>query len=478
MTTTRGSDQDRLAGTAPAVERGPLVLPVLVLALAGGVILLRHLLRSRASLHDPESGQVLGGSTGWAVVVFAMAVAVALLVVGLFVRTGWHYPDGDDRDERIDLIRGLAVVFVVLNHINIPSLFQLVSQEAIGPVSGAELFVALSGVVLGMVYRTRLERSNLLTVSGALLSRALKLYRTALVVVLSIFVLTLLPGVDGSVVTTFTDQSSGQTYGLYPNIARLLDYPVPGYVLQDILFLRLGPYQFNIMGLYVVLLALAPLMIVLLRKRLAFLLLLASWSLYAVDAAHPISPIATQFQEPFPLLTWQLLFVHGLVAGWYRSPLVNAARRPLGRLVVALLLLAQLGMVFFSLNNPFLSNPYDLRLALIPDATFNSWYQQWFGRPNLDLGRLVGVGLLLVALYALTTTFWKPLHALLAWFLVPLGQATLYVFVVHIYVSLLIGNVPALNQGHVLLNTVAHALTLALLWVMVKRRFLFNIVPR
>ena len=57
----------------------------------------------------------------------------------------------------MDLLRGLAIVFVVVNHLGMTSLFQLLTQEAVGFVSGAELFVLFSGLVVGMVYGPRVK---------------------------------------------------------------------------------------------------------------------------------------------------------------------------------------------------------------------------------------------------------------------------------------------------------------------------------
>lgn len=79
--------------------------------------------------------------------------------------------------------RGVAIVFVVVNHVGLTSLFQMLTQEAVGVVSGAELFVLLSGAVLGMVYGPR-AKGGLGTVVDRTAARAWKLYVTALVVVL------------------------------------------------------------------------------------------------------------------------------------------------------------------------------------------------------------------------------------------------------------------------------------------------------
>ena len=462
---------------APPPERQPAVPGVGWALLLAGVVVAVVLL-GRQLAEETPAGLVLRGRSAWLVIGATTVPALALLTVGLTRRSRWHYPDDADRDLRLDWLRGLAIVFVVLNHLNLPSLFQLVSQETIGPVSGAEMFVALSGVVLGMVYRERSRRWDMLSTAGALWSRAFVLYRTALAVVVGIFLLTLLPGVDGRVITTFTDQSTGQIYGLYPNMERLLDYPVPGFVLRDILLLRVGPYQFNIMGLYVVLLAVTPLLVLALRRRLVAVLLGASWALYLVNQIHPTTWFGASFEGPFPLLSWQLLFVHGLAVGWYRTVLLGWVRRWWGRVVLALIVLAHLALVFFSLNNPYLSNSYDIRLDLLSQGEFLRIYQSAFERRLLGIGRVLDTALLLVTLYALLTALWKPLAAALGWFLVPLGQATLYVFVVHVFFALAVGNVPALGRADVLVGTATHAVVLALLWLMVKKRFLFRFVPR
>jgi hypothetical protein len=80
--------------------------------------------------------------------------------------------------------------------------------------------------------------------------------------------------------------------------------------------------------------------------------------------------------------------------------------------------------------------------------------------------------------YAALTAFWRPIHRALGWFLVPLGQATLYVFVMHVLLALVVANVPGLASAGVVVGTLAYVVILGLLWVMVRTRFLFRLVPR
>jgi hypothetical protein len=439
--------------------------------------------RTTPSSPPAVGGHVLRGGTAWALASLVLALGLGLLALGLTGQpAAWAYRETGARDLRIDMIRGIAIVFVVVDHINIPSLFHLLSQEAIGPISGAELFVGLSGVVVGLVYRPRLERAHLSESVAALWRRAGKLYVTALAVVLAVWLAGLLPGVDARVLTTFTEQTAsgrgGRVYDLYANIQRLADYPIPGFVLRDILSLRLGPQQFNVMGLYVILLLVTPVLLWVMRRRLSLLVLLLSWGLYVLNAVRPVRILPSAFEDPFPLLTWQLLFVMGLVAGYHRAALLSWARRPAGRVGVAAAVVTCLALLIFSWSNPTLSNPYEVRLSLLPDHVFTDVYDHYFRRTQLDIGRVAAVVVLVITLYAAFSAFWVPLRRGLGRFLVPLGQATLYVFVMHVLFVLVVGNVPALNRGHIVLNTAAHAVVLALLWLMVRRRFLFGVVPR
>lgn len=460
---------------APAPERADRADRRPLAGLAGLLAVVAVLLGVEAAGAVPD-GTVLRGPAAWGAAAAVVLVGLGLLLLGLLRRTAWHYPDEVERDLRIDALRGLAIVLIVVNHVELPSVFELVSQETIGIVSGAELFVAMSGVVLGMVYRRRLARTDLVEVTGALLTRAWKLYRTALAVVLVVYLLTLLPGVDGRAVTTF-ELGDGRTSDTYPNVEQLGEYPVPGFVVRDLLLLRLGPWQFNVMGLYVLLLVVAPLLLAALRRRLALVVLGLSWGLYALDSTRSTRLLGSQFEDPFPLLTWQVLFVTGAVVGWYREALLAFFRRPAGRAVLAIAVVAHLGIVLLAASSTFLSNGYDVRLDLLPSATFDAVHADWFTRATLDLGRLLDVWLLLATGYALLTAFWRPLDRAVGWLLVPLGRASLYVFVLHVVAALVVAQVPGVRES-VALGTLAHGVVLAVLWTMVTRRVLFRVIPQ
>ena len=407
---------------------------------------------------------VLAGSA--ALVVLAVVLALWLLPLRGPVRA-WAYADPARRDLRIDMLRGAAIVFVVVNHVGITSVFQLLTQETVGVVSGAELFVLLSGAVLGMVYGPR-TKDDLGTVVDRTAARAWKLYVTALVVVLLVYGLSLLPFLDAGAVTTFTDQgtgaagrgASGATYDLYAGMDGLLEFPVRAQLIPAVLLLQVGPWQFNIMGLYVILLLVSPLVLAALARGWAWLVLLVSAGLYAAGSVFRIRLLPSQFEDSFPLLVWQVLFVMGMTAGHHRHRIVHWFSGH--RSVLGACLALAVAFALFAWSSPYLTSAYDVRLALLPEPVFRSVYDAFFGRTYLGIGRLVNVLVVVVAAYAVLSAYWRPIERALGWFLVPLGQATLYVFVMHVFLIVAVANVPALQQGSLWLNTAAYVVVLGL----------------
>ncbi|UUL77015.1 OpgC domain-containing protein [Pseudarthrobacter sp. Fe7] len=425
----------------------------------------------------------LSGAVPWTVAAAMVILLVALWQVPRRINaaTSWSYQDPSTRDSRVDLLRGVAIVFVVVNHLGMASLFQLLTQEAVGFVSGAELFVLFSGLVVGMVYGPK-AREDFGRVVDLTSRRAGKLYVTALAVLIGVFLLSLLPFFHAEALTTFVDQGTGgaghngagRTYDLYAGMSSLFQFPVPPQVLPAIVLLQFGPWQFNVMGLYVVLLLVSPLILAALNRGKAVWVLLAALAVYAVGAVTRVRLLPSQFEDSFPLLVWQVLFVLGLVVGYHRRSIVAWLQ---AHSWVVAACTAAFALAFLSWGNPYLSNNYDIRLALMPDATYRAMYDALFGRTYLAPGRLFNVLVLVVAAYAFLSTYWKPVQRALGWFLIPLGRATLYVFIMHVVLIAVVANIPALQQQSILLNTAAYAVVLGLLWVMVRTRFLFRLIP-
>ena len=387
--------------------------------------------------------------------------------------TGWAYPDLDKRDLRLDFMRGLIMIYVVVVHMEYFSLFSLLAWERLGIVSSAEGFVLLSGLVVGLVYGKRAKNVGLLMAAKMLWQRAFKLYRVNVFVILSIALLGLLPFINVYDVTHWwVPGERTHAYYLYP--------PDTAHWWQWVwkaLSLRIGPHQYQIIGLYVVFLSLAPAAIFLLMRGYAGWLLLLSWGLYITNLFLMIRLTPTKFELGFPLLTWQLLFFNGLVVGFYRERvlgwLVAEKNRWAGRLAGLLCV----GFFLLACNTPQpMFWPWET-MSFIPPDIFHSFRGFWFDKTFLGPGRVLNNAVLFIAMYVLLTRYWLGFNKVFGWLLIPLGQASLYVFTVHIYAILLVINLPIQIHESFVWGTMVHAATILLIWLMVKYQVLFRWIP-
>lgn len=401
------------------------------------------------------------------------------------IRSGLGYHDTGKRDRRVDFLRGVAIVFVVVDHLGIGTLYQAMSHESLGVLSGAELFVLLSGVVLGVVSRPRIEQGLFEAVDRSW-ARARKLYLWALIVPLVVYALSWLPALNTQVVTTFVDEGTGAAgegaagtiYSLFGGLERLFAYPADPSVVPQLLGLRYGPWQFNILGLYVVLLLVSPFLLGALKGHHTVAVIAGSLTLYAIgQVTHP-HILPSQSEDGFPVLVWQVLFVLGLVGGYHRTEVIAWFKTIPGRVTLGACLILALALGVFAWGNTYVANDYDVRIALLPDDLYREIYSAWFQRTYLEPGRLLNVLVWTVSAYAVLSAFWRPLDRVMGWFLIPLGQATLYVFIVHVFLIIAVANIPALHENRLWTNTLGATVALVVTWTMVKSRFLFRLIPR
>jgi hypothetical protein len=388
----------------------------------------------------------------------------------------WHYPtDGGKRDLRVDFIRGFVMLILIVVHIDMLSYYNYIAWERFGVVTGAEGFVMLSGLILGLLSRLRMEHDGFGSTINKQYNRAFLLYRTSLVVILSVLLIHTIPFIDATVAMTFTAYS-GKVYQLYPDMSLFAQYH--DRIIAKFFLLRYGPHQFQILGLYVILLMLSPFVLWLLSKNRIGLVLALSWILYFSNNGFHVRPTGAQFEYAFPVLTWQILFVHGLVFGYYRNEIWNFFHSKRGALVFTLVFLLFLGFLFFTYNNPLEQIPAYLRLHYIDPQTFREIYQNFFPKNTLGIGRLINDFVMLIVSYAMLSYFWKPIQTLLGWFFIPLGQASLYIFILHVYACIVIANISLFGGDTIVVNTVGHTLVFMFMWLMVRFKVGYSIIPR
>jgi hypothetical protein len=359
------------------------------------------------------------------------------------------------RDLALDLLRGLAIVILVVNHIHLDSALGYATATVL---SAAEVLVAVSGVVAGMVFGRRWIAHGPRATSLMLLARAKKLYLATIAVIVLVGLLVALPWIDAGVVTASPRMAAGTD---------LYEFDGALSTFVAVVTLEAGPWQFSILGLFIVLLAVTPTILWAFERGRWPLVLAASWGLFAAGRAFDVDVLPTQSERAFPILVWQALFVHGLALGFYR--------RAIGRFLTR-----RRHAVFAGITVAALAAlSVRVHMAYAP-SEWAVWQRAHFDKTTLDLARVAVLGAIGAGIYLALRHFQHVADRFVGWLLLPLGRNSFYVFIMHVFVCLMVALVPGLAGAGIgpLGNAVIEVGCLALLWVMVTRQFLFSVVPR
>lgn len=356
------------------------------------------------------------------------------------------------------------MAILVVNHIQLESALEYATEPFL---SAAEALVAVSGVVTGMVFGRRWGADGARATTLALLRRARTLYLASVAVVALVGALTLVPGLDGDSVS-IAPRTSVDLYA-FDGVLR---------TALAIITLEAGPWQFNVLGFFIAALAAAPAVLWALGRGWWPVVLASSWALYLFGRATMLDVLPAQSEGPFPVLIWQLLFVHGMVLGWHRDR-VAAALRGHRRMIIGAVVAVAVVAAYLRLHEIGL-DPLGLDRVLGFDATdWRRWDAEHFSKTTLDPARLLTTVSFIAAAYLAFSRFAGAAHRF-GWWLLPLGRNSFYVFIVQVFVCLALASVPVLAEDGLGLaaNTVVQVAALVLLVVMVRRRFLFRWVPR
>lgn len=377
------------------------------------------------------------------------------------------------RDLRLDFLRGLVMMVVICVHLEFLSLLSMFMWERLGMVSSAEGFVSLSGVVLGIVYKKRLLKEGFKQAALKLLGRAGQLYLVNIVMILSVLLISYLPWINSFQITHWVSVSGG---------AAFLLYPVEGtpwwLILKQALLLEIGPHQFRVIGLYSVLIAFAPLVLYFLYKKQTLLLLAMSWGIYLLNIVLDYRITDAAFEYAFPILTWQVLFFNGMIIGFHHEQVFAVITASHNRPWIYLAALCAFLFMLFALFNP---NPFFWPWSgwhFFDSVTYDAIRKAWFRKETLGFGRVVNNLFFYTCLFVFIHVHWQRCYRWLGWLLIPIGQASLYVFIWHIYLILFWSNTPLGSYHSFWLNTIAHLASIGLIWLMVKKKFLYGLVPR
>lgn len=369
----------------------------------------------------------------------------------------WAYAVADKRDLRIDLLRGFAVFVMIVDHFGGASWLYLITGNNSFFVSGAEAFVFISGLVVGMVYGGIALKQSLRVAQVKALERAWTLYKL-------------------TIALTFIFAIVSKFFVLPWADAFRIDNPFTW--LLDVVTLHRTFYLADVMLMYTFLMICAAgALWLLVHQRTGVLLALsfAAWLAFQIAPADVNLPWRIEGNGTFNLAAWQLLFFVAMVLGYHR----DAVAKQLSQIPRApYLLLSGLTMVvlvnLYHTNGAFLT-------ALDPNIDVDAAMRFLFLKGALAPGRLIAGLIVFQFAYLAATTLWQPIWALFGWLLMPLGQNALYSYTMHVFIISIahitfhfFPTVPTMGT----LNTALQLLTILLIWVMIQKKFLFNIVPR
>ncbi|RZK27457.1 MAG: DUF1624 domain-containing protein, partial [Hymenobacter sp.] len=222
--------------------------------------------------------------------------------------------------QRIDIVRGLAIVIIVINHLSQAIRYyglkgrEIPTPTAYGYSSAAELFVIVSGYMIGL---TRVSKPDAI---HKVIKRAGELYIYNWVLLLGI--------------TPFVYGISEKD-AIFWRTSTLADDPF-GAIIEFGLNIY-APRLLDVLQLYIILLLVTPIAIVIWRKS-PVMLLIVSAAVYFIGHANNVLAI-WQAVEVFHFnpLTWQLLFFGSLILGARRAHtrLFSFFERPGGRYYTA-----------------------------------------------------------------------------------------------------------------------------------------------
>lgn len=230
------------------------------------------------------------------------------------------------RDPRLDFFRGVAMLIIFMAHVPSNHWARFIPAR-FGTSDAAEMFVFCSGFAAAIAFGGSFLRAGWWLGTARVAFRIFTLYIAHIMLFLSVAILTY-------VVTGFGTEKN-YVIGLALN--RFFEYP--GQQLVGLFTLTYVPNYFDIMPMYIAVLAMMPI-VILLQKIHTLVAAASCFALYVLQwvfqwdfPAAPFNPDIKWFFNP---LGWQLLFFTGffLSRGWVKPPPVNKALIGLAVLIV------------------------------------------------------------------------------------------------------------------------------------------------
>lgn len=364
-----------------------------------------------------------------------------------------------DKRERIvalDLLRGFFLIVIIIDHFGMfPSPYEFLTGRGVLWASAAEGFFLISGLLVGYVYTPRLARS--------FKAAAIKIWKRAGLLYFLSIILTLLFTVWGLAIAP----SSGAS-GLWQ------DGSVTSLLYQTITLQYTYGWA-DFLRYYAVFMLVAPLVLWLCIKRLAWVALTASTVLW----------LATQQSL---MLSWHILFTIGIVVGFY-LPQIQAwfsglSPRYRSRIFISVVGVAVVTVIISALVNraavylsgdmaTFSSLPAWLQSAVMTLNEIRLSLVPWTDKDRLGGLRFAAALVWFTALYLLFRRFETVIDKTTKGVLRTYGENSLMVYVVQAFMVFIV--LAYVGQRHsIFISTVLTTLGLALAFAAARYRKIFS----
>ena len=320
------------------------------------------------------------------------------------------------RDLRLDFFRGLALLLIFIAHVP-DNWFAQYRPGAFGLSDSADIFVFVSGSAAAFAYGSVFRRAGFLAGTARIVRRCAQLYASHLGLFFAVATF--------CVVGNHALKTGVDYIGLL-NLGYFFDHTQEALV--GLFSLTYVPNYFDILPMYLVALAILPLLMLISRLHV-IIAGLVSFSLYlAVPLFRLELPAEIAFDRPwfFNPFAWQFLFYTGffLNAGWLKAP-------PLSRWLMALC------AVFLIVSIPLSHYPTYSKVGWLDDL--REHLEPFVSKTNLGILRWLHFMCLAYLAAALLNGREKVLESKLAAPLIKTGQQSLPVFLTGMGLSYIAG---------------------------------------
>jgi hypothetical protein len=234
-----------------------------------------------------------------------------------------------------------------------------------------------------------------------------------------------------------------------------------------ILTMRYIVHGSDVLIVYVVYLGLSPLALWGMRKKHT------GWVIAAILCIYVLSLLSLEMTElPFAsfrhLAANNLIFFGGLVIGYHRDKISQKwSQLKLSQVVDGLVIAIGIFLLYLYTTD-FEAFP------ILGELIFQDEYREW----DLPPLNLMIVYIYIRVFWIMTTYLWKPLNQITGWLITPLGQASLFTFMLHLALIPIFWNIPEIfDDLNMLTASFWNAALIVVLFAAVKIRALVLNVP-